>query len=181
MNTLFPISDRNLILTGYTGPDLTLLGQRVAEQLRKPCVNLDTLIAERLNLQVEDIRSYYGEMRLQSIEAEIVSETILRRDSVIRVSGRILKQDDHRQRLGSTGPVICVVASLDLVLHRLHVGMGARYHDPRERGAALSDLEREWAVRGKPGIHELDISEMDTQTAITAIITIWQTLVTQRT
>lgn len=177
MTSFLPLSDRNLILTGYTGPDTTALGRQVAERLRKPYINLDILIAERLNLQVEEIRSYYGQTRLKSIEAEMISETILRRDSVIQVSGRILAIDDHRQRLATTGPVICVVASLDLVLHRLHVNMGARYHDPRERGAALSVLEREWAVRGKPGIHELDITDQDMEAAVEMIAATWQKLV----
>jgi shikimate kinase len=180
MTSFFPISDRNLILTGYIGPDMSGLGRQVAAQLNRTYVNVDALIAERLDLSVDDIRDYFGETRLKAVETEIIAETALRRDHVIRVSGRTLAQEEHLLRLGATGPVICVVVSLDLILHRLHVAMGARYHDPDERGKALSDLKREWAVRGKPDVHELNLTRTDNDTAIDAIISLWQELAIQR-
>ena len=180
MSSFFATSDRNLILTGYIGPDMPLLGRQIAAHLNRTYVNVDSLIAERLDLSVDDIRLYFGETRLKAVETEIIAETALRRDSVIRVSGRTLAQDEQRLRLSATGPVICLVVSLDLILHRLHVAMGARFHNPDERGMALTDLKREWAVRGKPGVHELDLTYLDNDTAIEAVISVWQELSIER-
>ena len=180
MTSSFSISDRNLILTGYIGPEMAQLARQVAAQMNRSYVNVDSLIAERLDLSVDDIRNYFGETRLKAVETEIISETALRRAHVIRVSGRTLAHEEHLARLSATGPVVCAVVSLDLILHRLHVAMGARYHNPNERGIALSDLKREWAVRGMPGVNELDLTYMETATAIEAIISVWQELAIQR-
>lgn len=180
MTGFLPVSERNLILTGYVGPSQSLLGRQIAETLRMPLVSVDSIIAERVHLPIDEIRIYYGETRLRAIEAEIIQETLLRRHTVIRVSGRTLVQGDHLPRLAQTGPVICLVVRLGAMLHRLHVHMGARYHNPQERALALGELKREWAVRNLPGIHELDITYMSEPDVVERVTRLWQELALER-
>lgn len=180
MTLYLPFSERNLILTGYTGPDMLALGRQAAERLRLRYVNIELQIAERAGLPVDELRTYYGETRLKTIEAEIVQEAILRRSTVIRISGRTLLNGSNLERLAETGPVICLYITLDAMLHRLHQSMGARYHNPHERALALGELKREWAVRQQPGIHAMNTTYQSPEETLDALITLWQTLAIER-
>lgn len=180
MVNLLPFADYNLILTGYTGPNQPLIGVQVAERLRLPLMNVEEQIEERTGLSMDELRVRFGESRLKTVEMEIMEEVILRRNAVIRISGRTLMQGSHLDDLIRTGPVICLVASLDAVLRRLHLALGARYHDPGERALALGHLQQEWAIRHKPGIHELDTTYLAEADIVDAVIELWQQLVFQR-
>jgi shikimate kinase len=175
-----PLSDRNLILTGYTGPNQPRIGQQIAAKMKLPYVNLETQVAERIGMSVDEIRQYYGETRLKSIEAEIVNEACLRRASVIRISARTLLVGDTLARISETGPVICLVTTLDAMLQRLHMSMGARYYNPEERAIELGTLRREWAVRGTSSIYEVDTTYLKTDEVMEKVITLWQTVAISR-
>lgn len=171
---MLPPPDRNLILTGYIGSNVPALGQRVAERMRMPFVNIEAQIETRAGMLISDFRDRYGEARLKTLEVEVMQDAILRRSSVIYISGRTLTLGSFSRRLQQTGPIICLVATLDAVLQRLHLTLGARYHNPNERALAVGQLKREWAVRKLDGIHELDATAMSEGEIIEAIITLWQ-------
>lgn len=175
-----PFSERNLILTGTVGPTQARLGRRIADQLAMPFVQLDTVISDRMDMPVSEIRAYYGETRLRTVEAEIVAEMALRRRSVIFVSGRTLIAGDNLARLRATGPVFCLTVALDAMLHRLHVAMGARYHNPQDRAQAVGDLAREWQVRDLEGVQQLDVTEMDDDEIVQTLVGLWRALTVRR-
>lgn len=180
MLNILPISERNLILTGYIGPGLPVLGRSIAARLKMPFVSVEALIAERVDLPPNEIRAYYGETRLKAIEAELVQETCLRRSTVVYVSGRTLLQADYLARLGETGPVLCLVIGLDAMLAKLHLSLGARYHDPNARALALGDLKREWSVRHMPGLHEIDTTGLSDEAIVAQAAALWQSLAIER-
>ncbi len=177
---LLPFSERNLILTGYTGPNQPVIGLQVAERLRMPFVNTELQIEERAGMSADDLRARFGESRLKTVEAEIVREAVLRRSAVIRVSGRALLTGDHLKQFQETGFVICLSASLDAILQRLHLALGARYHNPQERALALGHLKSEWAIRSIPGIHDLDVTYMSEAEIVDSLIALWQRLAIRR-
>jgi shikimate kinase len=172
-----PVSDRNLILTGYTGPRQPAIGRRVATILQRTFVNIDMQIEERHEMSIEEIRTRFGETRLKTLESEVVQEALLYRSAVIRVSGQTLLHSNHYERFNATGPVVCLVASLDSVLQNLHLTLGARYHNPNERALVLGELQREWAVRSCPGIYEIDTTYKSEAEIADAVIALWQQLV----
>ncbi|NDJ59888.1 MAG: hypothetical protein GYB67_02115 [Chloroflexi bacterium] len=166
--------DRNLILTGYVGPDQFAIARRVAATLRLPLVPFEQRLEDHAGMPLEDIRVRYGEARIKLLETELLNEILLYRGAVLHIGGQTLMRSNHLERLAATGPVICVVATLDAVLQRLHLALGARYHDPNERALALGHLRREWSVRGQPGVHEIDTSYRDDAAIIHAIIACWR-------
>jgi shikimate kinase len=174
---LVPAADRNLILTGYTGPSQRAVGRQVAERLDKPFFNIDLQIEQRQGMSMEEIRSTFGESRLKTFETEAVQEALLHRSAVLRVSGQMLMQQGHFERFQTTGPVICLVASLDSVLQSLHLTLGSRYHIPQERAMALGVVEREWAVRALPGIYEIDTTYLSEDEIVETVIELWQQVV----
>lgn len=171
-----PLTERNLILTGYVEPNKPRLGRDVAAQLRMPFIDLDQLIETRYGDPLERIRSTYGERRVKTIEADLMSEMLLHRQTVIRIHGSTLMHSDHLARIQETGVVICLVARLDAILQRMHLSLGARYHDPAERAMALGVLQREWGIRKLPHVHELDLTYHDEALMIRAIVELWQQL-----
>lgn len=168
-----PISDRNIILTGYTGPNQPFIARGVAGKLGWTLVNVEQRIADLMGLSMDEIRLQYGQQRLKTIEAEIVQEMVLHRRAVIRVSGHTLINGDALARFQENGVVICLVASLDAVLQRLHVALGARYHNPNERALALGNLKREWSVRGAAGVLEIDTTYQREAETVDAVIALW--------
>lgn len=164
--------DQNLILTGYIGPGQSAVVRRVAERLRMPFVDFELLVEDRAGLAGEDLRIRFGEARLKTQESDLVGEVALYRGTVIHISGKTLVP--HFARLSATGPVICIVATLDAVLRRLHLSLGARYHNPSERELALGTLRREWAIRKVAGITEIDTSYMTEDQMVEAIAACWR-------
>ncbi len=174
---ILPVTDRNLIITGYTGPYQPMIGRRVAQMLRMPYVNIDLQIEERNGMSLEEIRTLYGESRLKTLETEVVTEAVLHRNAVIRVGGQTLIHNRNYERFMETGPVICLVAELDAVLQSLHLSLGARYHDPNERALAVGHIQREWGVRKLEGIHEINTTYMTETQIAERVINEWQAVV----
>ena len=164
--------DQNLILTGYIGPGQLAIARQVAERLRMPFVDFETILEDRAGLGGEELRIRFGEARLKTLESELAAEAALYRGTVIHISGKTLLA--HYARLSETGPVICIVATLDAVLRRLHLALGARYHDPHEREIALGTLRREWSIRKQPGITEVDTSYLSDDQMVEAIAACWR-------
>ncbi len=164
--------DQNLILTGYIGPGQLAVARRVADRLRMPLVDVESLVEDRAGVSSEDLRIRFGEARLKTLESEMVAEVALYRGTVIHISGKTLLP--HYTRLSATGQVICIVATLDAVLRRLHLALGARYHNPHERELALGTLRREWAIRKQAGITEIDTSYLDEDQMVEAIAACWR-------
>ncbi len=171
---LLPYSDRNLILTGYTGPNQPRIGMQVAERLKIRYVNVELQIESRAGMPIDTLRAQYGEAQLKTLEMEIMQDVLLYRGAMIRVSGGTLLHADYASRLRTTGAIICLVVTLDAVLQRLHQSLGRNYHDPHERAMAIGHLKREWAVRKLDGIHELDVTDYSEEETIEAVITLWQ-------
>jgi shikimate kinase len=166
--------DQNLILTGYTGPGQLSLARRVAERLRMPFVDFELVLEDRADLSGEELRIRFGEARLKTLESELVTEVALYRGTLIHISGKTLMQAGHYARLSETGPVIVVVATLDAVLRRMHLALGARYHNPSERELVLGTLRREWAIRKQPGITEVDTSYLSEDAMVEAVAACWR-------
>lgn len=166
--------DQNLIVTGYSGPEQLQIVRAAAERLRLPFVDFATRLEAIAEMPSDELRALFGETRLKTLEAEVVSEMLLYRGAVIHISGQTLMASNHYDRLRATGPIICLVARLDAVLQRLHLALGARYHDPRERELALGVVRREWALRARPDIFELDTTNMDMETIVEAIVACWR-------
>ncbi len=180
MSVVLPLSERNLILTGYTGPNQPLIAKSVGERLKMPVVNVEAEVAARVGLSIDEIRAYYGQTRLKSIEQEILSEMTLRRHTVIRISSAMLMNGDALARIRETGPVICLVTTLDAMLQRLHISMGARYYNAQERAAELSNLRREWSVRGAEGVIEVDTTYLTPEQTVERIAALWQDVAIER-
>jgi shikimate kinase len=168
--------DQNLILTGYIGPTQLQVSRRTADLLKLRFVDFERRLEEFAEMPAQEIRAIYGEARLKTLEDGILSEISLYRGALIAISGETLLRG-ALATLKATGPVICAVASVDAVLQRLHLAMGARFHDPRERDNAIGQMRRAWTIRGQDDVIEVDTSTLDDARAAETIAARWRALV----
>lgn len=164
---MFPsLTDRNLILTGYSGRNHLAIARAVAQHLRLPLIDYGQRFETVAEMTPDAVRETFGAARQRTLESTLVDEFALYRATVIHIRGSTLAQGDYYARLRSASIVVCLVASLDTVLSRLHLSMGLRYHVPSEREIAVGELRREWAARALEGVHLLDTSYInETQTS----------------
>ncbi|MEL6307143.1 MAG: shikimate kinase [Chloroflexota bacterium] len=178
--TRLQLTDSNLILTGYIEPNKPRIGRQIANQLKMRFIDVEERIENRMGSSIEELRDTFGQRHLKMVEDELMEEMILYRNSVLRINGSILANSEYLERLQSTGTIICLVARLDAILKKMHLTLGARYHDPAERGVELGKLRREWAIRKHEGIHELDATDASESDLIIQIVDMWQTLSIER-
>lgn len=165
--------DKNLLLTGYIGPEQLQVARHTAEYLRMPFVDFETRLEAHAGMPGEEVRALFGEARLKTLEGELLDELVLYRATVIHVGGQTLLRGGY-ERLRTTGPIICLVATIDAVLQRLHLALGARFHNPRERDLAVGSLRREWAIRKREGILEFDTTYLSLQQISEGIARLWR-------
>ncbi len=177
----FPLhGDLNLIVTGYLEPNRPRLSQQLALRLGLELIDVERAIEERLGATVDQMRQLYGERRLKAIETQIMDEIVLHRRALIRVSGNTLLNSGHLAELQRNGVIVCLVASLDSILRRIHLTLGARYHDPVERSRAIGELQREWRIREVGNIVEFDATTITEAILIERIVDFWRDLALRR-
>jgi len=163
---------RNLILTGHTGTGKTSVGRGIARQLEVEFFDLENEIELREGSSAAQIRELMGEARLRSLEAEVLAELSLVRSAVIVVSATTLTDSGNLEKLRSTGPVLCLTATLNEILRRLHVVQGARFHSPDTRSIALGQLKRERPVL-ELGLPAMDTTGREVQEVVEQAIQFW--------
>lgn len=168
--------DVNLILTGSMGPSQLQVARRTAELLKLRFVDFDARFEAVAGMPAEEMRALYGETRLRTTEGELLAEMTLYRGTVLLISASTLLRGETLSSLSQTGPVIALVATIDAVLQRLHLAMGARFHAPGERELALGRLRRDWTVRGKEGVIEFDTSYLSDAQSAEALASRWREL-----
>ncbi|HYO87887.1 MAG TPA: shikimate kinase, partial [Candidatus Limnocylindrales bacterium] len=119
--------DFNLILTGSMGPSQLQVARRTAELLKLRFVDFDARFETQADMPAEEVRTLFGETRLKTIEGELLAEMTLYRGTVLLIGATTLLRGETLPALRQTGPVIALVASIDAVLQRLHLSMGARF------------------------------------------------------
>ena len=166
--------DLNLIITGYIEPNRPRISRQLAQRLGMEMIDVEQRIEDYVGEPIENIRAVYGDRRLKAIETQIMDDVALNRRALIRVSGSTLINGGHLLELQRTGVVICLVATLNFILRRIHLTLGARYHDPVERSLALGELQREWKIREYDKVVEFDATYVSESELIDSIVDFWR-------
>lgn len=178
MNTPAPVllapADQNLIISGCLGAAQFALARSIAEVTRLPLIDATRRVEDRVGMSRDALRTQFGEAYLKRIEAQIISEIVLCRASLIHIDGAMLLHGDHLPRLATTGVIMALVASLDAVLSRLHLTLGARYHDPEARSVVIGALRHAWSLRSDPRVQPIDCSYRADADIVRAAIERWR-------
>ncbi len=111
--------DANLTITGFMGTGKTTVGRILAERLGRRLVDMDECIEAELGKTIAEVFVDDGEEVFRLAEARLCQQLASRSGLVIATGGGALVNDENRQTLAESGPVICLTAGIDTVLERV--------------------------------------------------------------
>ena len=137
---------KNVVLIGFMGTGKTSTGRALAQRLGRAFVDLDRMIEEEAGRSIPEIFASEGEAAFRALEREAVRRTAKRHALVISTGGGTVKDAANVALLKENGAIICLTASVDVVLARTaHVGdrpvLDAK--DAGDRRKAVADLMAE--------------------------------------
>lgn len=119
MNDLF-------FLYGPPGSGKSTLGRILSTRLELPFVDLDTRIAERAGRPIPDIFASEGESGFRARETEALRQMVAEGRGVVALGGGALLAPINRTLAEEAGVVLCLDASLDLLVARVERAPGTR-------------------------------------------------------
>ena len=108
----------NIALIGFMATGKTTVGKLLAEKLRKDFIELDTVIEQNAGKSIPDIFGQDGEIRFRELEIEAVREVADKNNAVIACGGGIVLNKINIDRLKKESVIICLTASLPVILKR---------------------------------------------------------------
>ncbi|MFT3879097.1 MAG: shikimate kinase [Gemmatales bacterium] len=109
----------NLYLIGYRGVGKTTLAPLLAAKLGWPVVELDDLIEQQERTRIVDIFKHRGEACFRDLESAMLQIVAGQSRQVVSTGGGIILREENRQLLRSTGQVVWLQASAELIYQRL--------------------------------------------------------------
>lgn len=113
------IPSENLVITGFMGTGKSTIGKKIAVKLRREFVDTDAEIVSRAGMSIPEIFEQQGEKAFRLMETEICRELAQREGLVISTGGGMLVNEENRELLGSSGFIVCLIASPEALEKRL--------------------------------------------------------------
>ncbi|MCH8826875.1 MAG: 3-dehydroquinate synthase [Chloroflexi bacterium] len=128
-------TDSNIYVTGFSGTGKTTVGRELARLLDWRFVDLDVEVAEASGKSVQQIFADEGEGRFRELESHALGQVSRAGNQVVSTGGGIVEDAANRAVMASTGFVVCLDATPEIILSRLQA-------QPRdEPGAARPMLD----------------------------------------
>ncbi len=143
MQTLnVPITDSaNLTITGFMGTGKSTVGSIFAERLGRPFVDMDERLEAELGKTIAEVFADDGEEVFRLAEARLCQQLAGETGLVIATGGGALVNDENRQVLAESGPIVCLTAGIDTVLERVEA-FEDRPLLPGDRAEKRQNIER---------------------------------------
>lgn len=116
----------NIILTGMMGVGKTTIGEKLAQKLNLDFLDLDQYIEKKTQLKITQIFSKYGEPYFRRLEKNFCKEIAQKRNLVISTGGKTLLNKENLKIFSSSGIIITLLSSPDIILKRIQKGGNAR-------------------------------------------------------
>ena len=106
-------------LTGFMGSGKTAAGQRLAERLGVPFVDLDTEIERRAGMTVREIFDRHGEPAFRTLEQEALRATGELPDAVVATGGGTVTFEANARWIGANGVSVWLNPSFATIVGRI--------------------------------------------------------------
>lgn len=175
---LYEVNDMKLVLIGFMGSGKTTVGQLLAQKLESEVIDLDVEICQQEEKSINEIFATHGEQYFRQVEHDLLV-TNMNKDNVILATGggTPLREDNARQLMNASVPVILLQASPEVTYQRLK-GDSSR---PLAKGLNVSELGAIKAQRASKYIACADfeintdhLSPQEVVTQIEEILANWQ-------
>lgn len=109
---------RRVVFTGFRGTGKTEVGKIVAEKLRLPFIDTDTLIEARTGRSIPAIFHEDGQERFRAVEREVMA-SLPEKDAIISTGGGVVCDPSNMEHLRRDSCVVLLVADIDTIEQRL--------------------------------------------------------------
>ena len=106
-------------LIGLMGAGKTTVGQRAADELGRPFVDTDTLVARRAGTSIAEIFASDGEDTFRRLEREVIATALTTPRAIVSVGGGAVLDPTNVARMRAAGPVLWLHAEPVTLLSRL--------------------------------------------------------------
>ena len=110
---------KNVYLIGMMGSGKTTTGRALAKLLSVPFVDLDDQIVQKAGCSINEIFKRKGEHYFRDLETELLKNVSGSSDQVIATGGGIVIDPENRTKLKSTGLVVYLKTSADVLWERV--------------------------------------------------------------
>ncbi len=108
-----------IFLCGFMGAGKTTIGQKLAEELGRPFLDLDDRIVEKAGKPIPDIFETSGEGRFRAIERSALLEVAQQFEGVVALGGGSLQNQHLLDHLKGNGLLIFIEAPIPVIIDRI--------------------------------------------------------------
>ena len=106
-------------LIGYRGCGKSSVGQHLAQQLAWPFADSDDEVEHVAGARIADIFVKQGEKAFRRMEAECITELLLRDRLVLSLGGGAVLREDTAEAIMASGPVVWLRSDAETLLQRV--------------------------------------------------------------
>jgi shikimate kinase len=108
----------SIALIGFMGTGKTAVGRVLAARLGKEFIELDAVIEKKAGKTIPEIFQQDGEIAFRELEIEAAKEAAEKKNAVIACGGGLVLNKINIDRLREGCTIICLTASLGVILKR---------------------------------------------------------------
>ncbi len=109
----------NINLIGYRGSGKSAVGLRLAEILRRPFVDSDAVVVERVKLSIAEFVVNSGWESFRKLETEVLKDCCQQDKVVLATGGGVVMASENRSLLKKNGTTFWLQANFQTTLQRL--------------------------------------------------------------
>jgi len=117
---------KNIVLLGFMGTGKSIIGRRLAVELRFRFADTDYLIEEAAGKRIPEIFSEEGEAHFRALEEEVVRRVAAWEGHVISTGGGVPLNPSNMEALGKTGIFVTLTAQPEVIFRRVKRRAGER-------------------------------------------------------
>jgi len=115
---LLQTAQKNIVLTGFMAVGKSAVGQKLAQSLNRPFVDLDQTIEDREGVKVKEIFARKGEAYFRKLEKETMKEVLSRDGQVVATGGGAVMDTENLRLLKQRSVLISLTATPETLLRR---------------------------------------------------------------
>jgi shikimate kinase len=154
----------NIVLIGYRGSGKSVVGQRLAERLGRPFIDVDVLIEKRQKASIQKLVESSGWAYFREVEKKIIDEVCRRDSEVIAPGGGAVLDPENVNSLKRKGLVIWLKAEPGVLAKRLEGDAHRKLQRPTLTGKGTVEELEEVLLARMPYYQKAADAEIDTST-----------------
>lgn len=110
----------NIILIGFMGSGKSVIGRRLAKQMKYRFMDTDKIIVDKEGMEIQEIFKKYGEERFRDLESSLLLSMIDNLDrTVLSTGGGMPVRESNVKLLHAMGKIIYLRSSQNAIVNRL--------------------------------------------------------------